>query len=186
MGVVGARRRGVGGHGPGIVAYLERTQNAKRALEVTGWIVGSAALAFGAVVLAMCAFFHIGYVSRDDWPGELREMVEVGGGDAGKVSAQCLGGFIDSQYVWRVPVAGGQAVRRHGTLRPVPHSGQRHAGVVSEALSDLVAAATQGFGPEFFSTPDFPFDNRGCDGLHMLAMHDRWTSMLYVYCKENF
>lgn len=112
-------------------------------------------------------------------------MVEVGGGDAGDVSVQCLGGFIDSKYVWRVPLAPGtvSAVAARFELSPIP------AGDVPQWFPKLFPIwwrPDTELDAKFFSTPDFPFDHRGPDGGHMLVMLDPATNQLYVYCKDNF
>jgi hypothetical protein len=175
---VGAAAAGMG-LGAGILAAGRRRRN--RALAVTGWIVGGASLAFGA----MCAFLHIGHVSRDDWPWPLREMVEVAQADAGSVSAQSLGGFIDQDYVWSVPLAPGtlSAVTARFDLSTIPPG---DVPAWFPKLFPIWWRPDPGSDAEFFSTPDFPFDDRGSDGDHILAMHDRRTGTLYVYCKNNF
>src|SRR5262245_13303204 len=99
------------GMGVGAALIAIGRGSGRRWLTRTGWTLGILAFGFGALVLALCGLFQIGYPSRDRWPSELGDMVQAASLDPDSVRVQCLNKFMfDSTYVWKLELGKNDAV----------------------------------------------------------------------------
>lgn len=121
----------------------------------------------------------------EDYPRALAEIVRTNGRVARNVRAHRLGGFIDSEYVWRIDLP--------STLRDTFVTDHR---LVAVDTANVPAAFFEAFPRrwrlshtsecEYFATPGFPATGRGPDGDHYFMMYDRKLERMYVWLKSNF
>lgn len=119
-------------------------------------------------------------------PHGLLHMVEMADADAKDVNVAGLGGgFLDHEYVWRVPVTCDKLAAIINDY-----------GLVEVQPTDVAPRFRRNFPPwwrpwhrknsRYLATPDFPSDSRGPDGIHIFVMYDPGKERLYVWCKSNF
>jgi hypothetical protein len=156
-------------------------------------ILGGAALAVVLTVVGFAAFliFFAYSATRppDKLPSPLDDISEADRPLVTGVSVHHLGGFIDQQYVWRfdAPPAVVQRYIDKLALKPLP------AGVPVPAefwqswtYAPRRERPSQAVPAKFYSTPQFPANQRGPDGRHYFLMHDPAAGTVYVWLKDNF
>lgn len=96
-----------------------------------------------------------------------------------------LGGFVDSAYAWRLPVA-------RDRLASVVSSFGLSPAAPTKVPPDFRTVFPRAWRPPegaeiaYYSTPGFPATDRGPDGDHYFAAYDRRSQQLYVWLKANF
>jgi hypothetical protein len=139
-------------------------------------------LASAALGLAIAFYLaHIDWpASPDAIPPQLERVL-----DAREVTVHTydLGGFIDTQYLWRI------AAERRVLGRIIQHLGLMPVGSAPRSFWSHPPSwrpARKQAGVRFYKSPQFDADNRGSDGDHYFAMHDEREGVLYVWFKQNF
>jgi hypothetical protein len=168
--------------------YLTRRANL---LDAPWVFTGGGVLMIGSLVVVL--FMFLGWVllgigpllPHHSRPWGLSRMVEVSGVAAREIKVAGVGGWLDREYVWRLPMA----------------SDELEAIAAEYELEEVSARDTPGcfwriFPPwwrpwhrpssRYLSTRDFPSVQRGPDGEHFFAMYDPGAERLYVWCKSNF
>lgn len=123
--------------------------------------------------------------SKTAWPREAREMAEVCEARPTEVKIYCLGGFIDSDYVWRMPADDGDVKRVVADYGLLPVSSEEVPGTF-RGLFPMRWHPRHRSDSQYFATASFPAFDRGPDGDHFFAMYDPTNQWLYVWYKSNF
>jgi hypothetical protein len=94
-----------------------------------------------------------------------------------------LGGFIDSEYLWRIeaPASTIQAI--------IQQKQMSQTNTVPSAFYDMAVIGWPDSLPanaEAFQSRGFLGDARGQDGMHYFLLHDKQKGQAYVWVKNNF
>ncbi len=123
--------------------------------------------------------------SSVDYPFELTDMIKLTGASYENTLAQDLGGFIDSEYAWRIDLSAAQCDQVVAELGLVTMG----SGSVPR---EFYLAFPRAWRPQYtgdsqyFSTAGFPANHRGADGQHYFVMYDAKLGHMYVWLKRNF
>lgn len=152
----------------------------------TSWFLLFISYCIVLLIMAGRLLLGVGPVySPKQYPYELQTMVKVGGIQRIDARVNCLGSFIDREYVWRLAMTSHELkkVTAEYGLRPI-ESGK--------VPWEFRLAFPWRWRPShnersrYLSTAAFPVLFRGEDGDHYLCMYDAESKYLYVWCKSNF
>lgn len=123
--------------------------------------------------------------SSRDYPFELADMIKATGAGYDNIRVEKLGGFIDSEYAWRIDLSSAQRDQVVADL-----------GLVTVASGNVprefFGAFPRGWRPQHtadsqcFGTPGFTANGRGADGEYYFVMYDARLGQMYVWLKRNF
>ena len=153
----------------GIAMFLIISSSMWCCLCVVGWTL----LGYGPVL------------SKNSWPLELREMIDISDADPNYVRVSGLGAFIDSEHAWSMQID------RKGLEKIETKFGITQTNFQSVPLS-FWHAFPGWWRPSpskemiYLTTPNFPAWRRGLDGCHFFAAFDPSTKLLFVWHKNNF
>jgi hypothetical protein len=155
----------------------------RRTTEATRRVALGAAMFFVAFVVLAYAFYS-GRLDRSDaMPPALSEAL---GGNAARVAGfylHDLGGFIDSQSLWRIDAKPDvvEIVIKGLELQSTRTVPQRFWRMPPYYWPRSMPASAEAFQSRFFTA-----EQRGPDGSHYLLLHDRAHASAYVWVKDNF
>jgi len=112
-------------------------------------------------------------------------MAQVAGASASSGSWRSLGGFIDEDFAWHIPVARERLSSIVDTFGLEPVALNRVPRQFFEALPGGWPPERQP-GDLAYQTPGFVSDQRGDDGTFLFAYWDSRRGEIYVWDKQNF
>jgi hypothetical protein len=119
------------------------------------------------------------------YPSDVQQMARLANGNVSDAKVYNLGGFMDTEHVWRQTLSAEQVDRifPEYRLQPVP---------VDKVPRTFWKSFPYWWRPRadancrYWSTADFPATERGPDGNHYFAMYDSQKQWFYVWLKSNF
>jgi hypothetical protein len=97
-----------------------------------------------------------------------------------------LGGFIDSEYLWKIE---GQPALVDVLVKKLELQAVRDADEIPSGIwkqRPYWWNPRQAAGVRYFKSPGFVADERGVDGDHHFLIHDEEAGLFYVWLKANF
>ena len=165
------------------VGFVAWRFNPRRSQQATKWVRVAAGVVFLGFIGIVYAFYTDRPARPDALTPELREALGRSGADAVSFYRYDLGGFIDSEWLWRIdarPELVARVITAFGLqgTKKVPAAFWRMPPHYWPRTMTPSAAA--------FRSPQFSAVNRGPDGSHYFLLHDKAQNRAFVWVKDNF
>lgn len=160
----------------------------RRKLTIAGGVllVLSPVVAYGASMALLLVIFNWqAPIPQTQWPSALSLVASDTAAAARDVEAVSMGGFLDTENVWRLPM---DQPKLEQAVRDLEVHEVPDAQVPDDFWDSFPRRMRPPNSPSnrYFMSEDFPVDGRGGDGLHHLAMYDPIGHKLHVLEINNF